>query len=125
MKVKQALKVRDRLESKIRRIFIWAQDCKQSQSKITDRMRNEVWQDPEIEKAPRWVAEYLSGFRKGVEAHYLQLEFLYTIDDHLVSTTKGHELDMRKHGYDHEAICKHATMNGFYWEKTHELYFTG
>jgi hypothetical protein len=126
MNIDKALKLRDSAVSSVRNIY-------------KHIVRNQVSQKQELEmlrdvrkylgdsKAPRWVTSYVEGFRDCLQGCSVRdkLEFLYTCRDHLVSTEKGHELDMAKHGITHEIICKESTKSGFYWKGSHKEYFIG
>lgn len=126
MKIGTSLKVRDRAISMIRRVYRIVLENHDTQDRELERVQ-EVRTLLGSQKAPRWLVSYVEGYRDCLRNSIManNVEFLYTMDGKLVSTTKGHELDMRKHGYNHEAICNKATLNGFYWIGSHKPYFVG
>jgi hypothetical protein len=126
MKLDKALKIRDRAISTVRRTYEYV-----VKNHVTQKQELEMLQDIRTflgdSKAPRWVTSYVEGFRDCFRGTIMaeKLEFLYTCRDHLVSTTKDHELDMAKHGITDEIICKESTKSGFYWKGSHKEYFIG
>ena len=126
MKIGRALKVRDQAIRTVRGIYDHVASCTLTQKQELE-MLNDVRSFLGSVKAPRWVVSYVEGFRDCLHGRVMaeNVEFLYEINGHLVSTTKGHELDMRQHGITHEMIVKQNAHGGFYWIKNHQPYFLG
>lgn len=126
MKIERSLKIRDRAVASIRRLYDYIADVSLPQERELE-MLGDIRRYLGDSKAPRWVVSYVEGFRDCRRGMVMaeNTEFLYTCRGKLVSTEKGHELDMRKHGITHEMIATEATSSGFYWKKSHLPYFLG
>lgn len=84
----RAYKLQRRLIARVNDIYSNTLYLKKTHEYILERMKNEVWESPELKKCPTHVSAYVSGYCEAIRANMLKNEFTWMrcLDGRLVSS---------------------------------------